>query len=297
VPANPPSDRPSATGAVMTLPAVEQPAPDSGPAVTLTEPPFIGLEGGPSLVFQPAVDLTRGRLLGFEALLRWFDPGGGPIPPHVLIPWAEERGVMTALNAWVLGEACAQSAQWPSDLQVAVNCSIFQLRRGEVAEAAAQALAMSGINPDRLTVEVTDTSGDAAIAADLEAMARLGIQLTLDDVTSGHDIDRRLSRDVINTMKIDGTLVAALGRAGDDSARVVDAIVAVCRPLGICTVAEAVETSDQAAMLRDLGVEVAQGYLFSPPLSARDATWMGSLNPRAIFTMGLEHDPSGGTPP
>jgi EAL domain-containing protein (putative c-di-GMP-specific phosphodiesterase class I) len=106
-------------------------------------------------MFQPAVDLATGCLLGFEALLRWYDSAGGYVPPDVLIPMAEARGQMTALNAWVLSEACAQAARWPSLLQVAVNCSVFQLRRGEVAASAVSALERSGLNPDRLTLEVT----------------------------------------------------------------------------------------------------------------------------------------------
>jgi EAL domain-containing protein (putative c-di-GMP-specific phosphodiesterase class I) len=105
--------------------------------------------------------------------------------PGALIPWAEANGHKTALNAWVLGEACRQAARWRSNLQVAVNCSIFQLQRGDAAEAAAAALASSGLIPDRLTVEISETSvSDAASAADLDAMSLLGVQLTVDDIRS-----------------------------------------------------------------------------------------------------------------
>src|SRR5208337_2611122 len=107
----------------------------------------MGIEGAPALVFQPAVDLATGRLLGFEALLRWHDPSGDEIPPGTLIPWAESLGQMNALNAWVLSEACAQATRWPGDLQLAVNCSTLQLRRGIAAVAVATALEQSGLNP------------------------------------------------------------------------------------------------------------------------------------------------------
>lgn len=90
--------------------------------------PDLGRDGTPSLVFQPAVDLATGRLLGFEALLRWHDASGNEVPPQTLIPWAESHGHMNALNAWVLSEACAQATRWPGDLQLAVNCSTLQLR-------------------------------------------------------------------------------------------------------------------------------------------------------------------------
>ena len=120
--------------------------------------PELGLDGEPELVFQPAVDLATGRLLGFEAFLRWNDPDLGPIPPSVLIPWAEANGHMVELNAWVLSEACAAAASWQADLQLAVNCSVFQLRQREAASAAAAAIEESGLNPDRLTIEITETS-------------------------------------------------------------------------------------------------------------------------------------------
>jgi len=254
----------------------------------VTAPPAIGLEGDPSLVFQPAVDLATGRLLGFEALLRWHDPAGQLILPGDLIPWAEQHGHMTALNAWVLHEACAQAARWPSNLQVAVNCSLFQLRRGEAADAAADALASSELNPDLLTVEVSDgVVDDQGAAADLEAMARLGVQLTLDDVTSGQLALEPLHRHVVNTMKIDGSVVAALATPGGSGRQAVETIVALCRSIGICTVAEAVESAAQVEVLRDLRVDVGQGYYFSPPLSADDAMWLASMNPLPVFAMAL----------
>jgi len=262
--------------------------PASSPAAnaqTITPPPAIGLDGAPSLVFQPAVDLATGRLLGFEALLRWHDPARGAIPPSVLIPWAEENGLMTALNAWVLHETCAQSARWPSDLQVAVNCSVFQLQRGEAAQAAAAALVATGLNPDRLTVEVADTAvGDESTAADLDAIARLGVQLTVDDVTSGARVIERFGAGALNTMKIDGSIVADLLVPDGNGQTTVETIVSLCRSLGICTVAEAVESAEQVAVLRRLRVDVAQGYFFSPPLAAEDALWLASMRPLPVFT-------------
>lgn len=254
----------------------------------MTGAPDIGLEGAPTLAFQPAVDLATGRLLGFEALLRWHDRSGGSIAPGALIPWAEENGHMTALNAWVLGEACTQAARWPSDLQLAVNCSVFQLRRGEAAAAAGEALERSGLNPDRLTVEVTEHSvGDDEAAADLHAMTRLGVQLTVDDVGTDWSVLENLRESVVNTMKIDGSLIANIATPGDHSERVVEAIITLCRTLGICTVAEAVETAQQVAVLRRLGADVAQGYFFSPPLSAEDAFMLSAMEPLPCLDLAV----------
>jgi EAL domain-containing protein (putative c-di-GMP-specific phosphodiesterase class I) len=257
-----------------------------------TPVPNIGLDGTAALVFQPAVDLSSGRLLGFEALLRWTDANGGDIPPDVLIPWAESHGHMSELNAWVLSEACAQAAQWSSDLQLAVNCSVFQLHRGDAAVAAAAALEQSGLNPDRLTVEITETSvTDDEAASDLSVMTRLGIQLTVDDVGEDWSVLENLRDCLVNTVKIHGSIIAGLTDADGKSRAVAEKIVEVSRPLGICTVAEAVETAEQVAILREIGAEIAQGYFFSPPMKADEAAALAGMNPRPRFALVLPPAP------
>jgi EAL domain-containing protein (putative c-di-GMP-specific phosphodiesterase class I) len=264
----------------------------SAPVVTSSmSPPAVGLAGTPHLVFQPAVDLATGRLLGFEALLRWTNGLRSSVPPEVLIPWAEAKGHMTALNAWVLSDACAQAARWPSDLKLAVNCSVFQLRRGEAAIAAASALEQSGLNPDRLTIEVTEASvADRQATADLHAIHRLGIQLAIDDVGSDRSILNNIGDCVVNTVKIDAALVAGLATSERAIRHIVEAIVGLSGSLGIGTVAEAVETADQVAILRELGVDVAQGYFFSPPLSAEDAYVLAAMEPLPTFPLTVLGD-------
>ena len=257
-----------------------------------TSVPDIGLDGTASLAFQPAVDLSSGRLLGFEALLRWTDASGGDIRPDVLIPWAESHGHMSELNAWVLSEACAQAAGWSSDLQLAVNCSVFQLHRGDAAVAAASALEESGLNPDRLTVEITETSvTDNEAASDLSVMTRLGIQLTVDDVGEDWSVLENLRDCVVNTAKIHGSIIAGLTDPDGKSRAVAEKIVEVSRPLGICTVAEAVETAEQVAILREIGADIAQGYFFSPPMRADEAAALAGMNPRPKFALVLPPAP------
>jgi EAL domain-containing protein (putative c-di-GMP-specific phosphodiesterase class I) len=252
------------------------------------EVPQLGLGGTPTLAFQPAVDLTTGRLLGFEALLRCHDATGANIPPGVLIPWAEAHGHMNELNGWVLSEACVQASRWPSDLQLAVNCSVFQLRRGTAAVAAAAALERSGLNPDRLTVEVTEVSvADDAAAEDLQVMTRLGIQLTVDDVGSDFSVLENLRKSVVNTVKIDAGLIAGLADADGQCRAVVQSIVRLSKSLGFCTVAEAVETGEQVAILRELGAETAQGYFFSAPLTAQQACDLANMDPHPCFALTL----------
>jgi len=248
--------------------------------------PDLGIDGEPELLFQPAVDLATGRLLGFEALLRWNDPIQGRISPKELIPWAEANGHMTALNRWVLSEACARAVSWRSEIQLAVNCSVFQLRRNEAAEAAAFALEESGLHPDRLTVEVTETTlADDGAAADLRAISRLGIQLTVDDMGSDWSSLENLQHFAVNTMKIDGSLIDGIDHAGGVNRAIVETIVKVSHSLDLCTVAEAVETAGQVAILRAVGADVGQGYFFAPPLSADEALALTSMDELPIFPL------------
>ncbi len=248
--------------------------------------PHLDMGGAGTLVFQPAVDLASGRLLGFEALLRWHDASGRDIPPGTLIPWAESHGQMNELNAWILLEACTQAARWPSDMQLAVNCSVTQLHRGTAAMATAAALERSGLNPDRLTVEVTeDSMTDDDAAADLEVMTRLGIQLTVDDVGTDWSVVDNSKDSVVNTVKIHGSLIAGIADPDGTSRAIVAKIVSVCRSRGICTVAEAVETGEQVDALREIGAETAQGYFFSPPLTADEAADLAAMDPRARFAL------------
>lgn len=237
-----------------------------------TGPPDIGLDGEPHLMFQPAADLATGRLLGFEAFLRWKDGSGKYLPPKMLIPWAEAHGHVSKLNEWVLSEACSQANRWPLHLQIAVNCSLFQLGHAAAALAVARALDTSGLMPDRLTIEITESAiqdGDAV--ADLNTMARLGIQVTVDDVGTDWSVLESLPQSIVNTIKMDGTLISGLDASDGSTRKIVETIVGLSRSLNICTVAEAVETMEQVAILRELGADVAQGYFFSAPIAADEA--------------------------
>jgi EAL domain-containing protein (putative c-di-GMP-specific phosphodiesterase class I) len=243
----------------------------------LTAPPDLGLDGKPHLVFQPAADLATGRLLGFEALLRWCDGSGGLIPPERLIPWAEAHGQVSSLNAWVLKEACSQAARWPLHLQIAVNCSLVHLGRAASAVTAAEALEVSDLVPDRLTIEITESAiDDDEALADLNTMARLGIQLTVDDVGTDWSVLDRLPPSIVSTIKMDEPLIRNLDASEGSSRSIVEAIVRFSRSKGICTVAEAVETDEQVAVLRELGADVAQGYFFSVPVGADEAFVLAS---------------------
>jgi EAL domain-containing protein (putative c-di-GMP-specific phosphodiesterase class I) len=251
----------------------------------LVEPPDLGIAGSPALLFQPVVDLATGQLLGFEALLRWVVPGREMVLPNAFIPWAEARGRMGDLNAWVLSEACAQAMRWPSRIQIAVNCTIFQVHAGEATEAVMVALERSGMNPDRLMLEVPALGAAADLTTGVTDITQLGVQLSMDDVASDRPLLASLANFAAKTIKIDGSLVSRLDRPGEESSRsTVVSIIDLSRSLGICTVAECVETANQATILRVLGADVAQGYLFSHPVAAERAAAMANAKPPTTFT-------------
>jgi EAL domain-containing protein (putative c-di-GMP-specific phosphodiesterase class I) len=245
------------------------------------------LAGKPVLEYQPAVDLATGRLLGMEALVRWEHPTKGRIAPDILIPWAEENGDIVALNAWVMEAACCEAELWSTGLQLAVNCSIIQLRRGEASKAITRALSVSGLNPDRLTIEVTErTINDDRAAEDLRALSELGVHLAVDDVGTSWSSLQVLRKFAIEIVKIDRAFINNLEADEGMNRAIVEAIIHVGHSLAMSTVAEGVETAQQAAILREFGADVGQGYFFAPPLRSDEAHQLATAEPRPIFSVG-----------
>ncbi len=258
----------------------------------MTEPILV-LAGKPVLQFHPAVDLATGRLLGFEALVRWLHPEKGLIPPGVLIPWAEANGDIIALNAWVLAEACRQAQRWPSGIQLAVNCSLVQLRQGEASRAAARALEESGLNPDRLTVEITErTVADDQASADLRALTAMGVHLAVDDVGTSWSSLAPLRAFSIETVKIDRAFITSLEAEEGMNRAIIEAIIHVAHTLNMSVVAEGVETAQQTAILKQFGADVAQGFFFAHPLHPEETEAMASAEPRVIFSLTSPTMPS-----
>ncbi len=236
------------------------------------------LAGQPSLGFQPIVDLGSGQLLGFEGLLRWSHPTEGIIRPQLLIPWAEANGDIVALGEWVLSEGCRQAMSWPFSVQLAVNCSLVQLRRGVASPAVASALGESGLPPDRLTIEVTEHSMSEEAAVDeLRAIASLGVQLAVDDVGTSWNSIEILRRLAVNTIKIDQSFVNGLENNEGINRMVVQAVVHLAHSCGMATVAEGVESARHAAIVREFECDAAQGYFFAPPLDAENASQLANV--------------------
>jgi len=231
------------------------------------------LSGEPALEYQPLVDLASGRLLGFEALLRWRHPDEGIILPSLLLPWLEANGDIVQLGQWVLTEGCRQAAGWPENIQLAVNLSLIQLRRGVGADAVTEALKRSGIEPGRLTVEVTEHALVEEVAMnDLRAIGALGVELAVDDVGTSWTSFDVLRRMAVNTVKIDRSFVGGLESQQGINRLIVETVISLARSGGISTVAEGVETSQQVATVQEFECDAAQGYFFAPPLSIELAT-------------------------
>ena len=225
------------------------------------------------LHYQPQVSMDDGRILGAEALLRWRDPELGEVPPARFIPVAEDSGFIVPIGDWVLSQAVRQLALWHSkglSIPVAVNVSALQFQQGHFVDRVASVLAVSGVPPQLLELELTESilvhDADEALHR-LHALARLGVRLSIDDFGTGYSSLAYLKRFPIDKLKIDRSFVSGL--PDDDSdAGIVRAILQMARALGMRVIAEGVETEAQRRFLHDAGCDEFQGYLFAPALDA-----------------------------
>lgn len=224
------------------------------------------------LHYQPLVETRTRRLTGFEALMRWRHPQQGLISPAEFIPLAEETGLIGPIGAWALTRACTDAAGWPASIKVAVNLSSVQFTRGDLVEEVAQALAGSGLSPDRLELEITESvllQDDEATFDILHRLHALGLRISMDDFGTGYSSLSYLRRFPFDKLKIDQCFVRNLGRE-DGSVAIVRAMVGLGKALDMDVLAEGVETAEQAGILEAEGCDELQGYLFSKPLPLRD---------------------------
>lgn len=232
------------------------------------------------LHYQPVVDLHTGTLVGMEALVRWQHPIRGLLAPHEFIGLAEDSGLIVSLGAWVLNEACRQVSMWSrlraeanqdeARLNISVNVSALQLADPGFVNQVSRALDTSGINPDRLWLEITESTlmrdADDAVLV-LHTLRELGLHFEIDDFGTGYSSLSYLKRFPVETLKIDRSFVEELDQRAENVA-IVRAIIGLGESLGLSIVAEGVETPAQVAKLRSLGCYLAQGYLYGKPLPA-----------------------------
>ncbi len=225
------------------------------------------------LHYQPQVEIDSGRLIGVEALVRWENPELGLIPPVRFIPLAEDTGFINQLGKWVLYEACRQMVRWQEAglnvPKIAVNLSVKQFERGSIVSMVADILSETGLDPKRLQLEVTESvimnTGDAlAFVNDLHA---IGVGLAIDDFGTGYSSLAYLKQLPVQTLKIDRSFIKDISTDANDEAIAI-AIIQLGKSLNLSVIAEGVETAEQSAFLLRHGCNLAQGYLFSRPVSA-----------------------------
>ncbi len=230
-----------------------------------------------SLNYQPVVEAGTLKIRSFEALLRWNNPELGQIPPTKFIPIAEETGMLGRIGEWVLRTACLEAAQWPDDISIAVNVSPRQLRDPGFIVTLVSALTQAGLEPERLELEVTETvflELTAATQKVLQQIQSLGVRLAMDDFGTGYSSLGYLRKAEFDTLKIDRSFVQSMSARNPGSTAIIRAVVALAGSLGMKTVAEGVATQEQLQLVRTLGCDRVQGYIFSKPVSAASARTM-----------------------
>ncbi|MBB3934188.1 putative bifunctional diguanylate cyclase/phosphodiesterase [Aureimonas phyllosphaerae] len=230
-------------------------------------------DGCLELNFQPLFDAQTARLKSFEALVRWHHPMQGTIAPDQFIPLAEETGLIVALGDWVLREACAEAAQWPADIGIAVNVSALQVGHGEMLPVLVNTLAATGLDPSRLELEITESSLLALkpeTVGFLRSVQELGVRVSIDDFGTGYSSMSSLQNFRFDKIKIDRSFVQAIN--GDaKSVAIIKSILELSSKIGVTTTAEGVETSAQLDYITANGCTEAQGFLFAKPMSKEAA--------------------------
>ncbi len=230
-----------------------------------------------ALEFQSIVDLATESIVGYEALVRWRNPLRGNVPPSVFIPLAEQCGVILELGRWVLREACHEGARWEQMLPavpitVNVNVSSRQLEHPDFTTDLTRALHDSGLSPQRLVLEITESVVMRDSALNLERLRRMkaiGVRLAIDDFGTGFSLLAYLQRFPVDVIKIDKAFVKSVAISEHDAA-LARTIIMLSDTLRLKTVAEGIEDRDQRAKLQALGCELGQGFLFSRPLAAAE---------------------------
>lgn len=227
-----------------------------------------------TLHYQPVVNLHNGGLIGFESLLRWSHPQLGEIPPERFIGLAEEARLISRIGEWVIRAACMEAAQWAHPLRISVNVSADQLHNNSFLTAVKEALAASGLEADRLEIEVTESvflREDTSALNVLENILDLGVRLSLDDFGKGYSSLGYLAHTRFSSIKIDRSFVQNASTGGKEAIAIIRAVVALADSLGMETTAEGVETAVELDLVHDLGCTNVQGFYYGRPLPSEEA--------------------------
>jgi EAL domain-containing protein (putative c-di-GMP-specific phosphodiesterase class I) len=230
------------------------------------------------LAYQPQMDLRTQRLIGFEALVRWRHPEMGVLPPSDFIPLAEDTGFILKLGQWVLEQACLQARMWMNmtdcPFRMGVNLSGRQFWQDDLVGAVARILAETGLPPERLELEITEsmlmTDLDSAVAK-MRELNRMGVRLAIDDFGTGYSSLAALKRFPIQCLKVDKSFIQDLPSNPSDAA-IVESIIALAHTMSLEVVAEGIETRDQLESLLAWECDSGQGFLFAVPMPATKVT-------------------------
>lgn len=236
-----------------------------------------GLERGEfSVLYQPQWDFFSKSITGFEALARWHAPGYGQIPPSEFIPVAESSGGICSLGEWVLLSACQQAKQWQKEegktFTISVNVSGRQLEHIGFAGRVLEILSMTGLAPQYLELEITESfyiQDHLKILELLDCLREEGVRLAMDDFGTGYSSLHHLSRLPLDCLKIDQSFVRFLGSPKTNA--VVKGVARLAKEMGLKTIVEGIENKDEEFTLWQLGFNQGQGYLLSPPVPAEKA--------------------------
>jgi predicted signal transduction protein with EAL and GGDEF domain len=232
------------------------------------------------LHYQPVVDARSEAVVSFEALVRWNSADHGFVSPAKFIPLAEDTRLIVPIGQWVMRKACEEARHWPEHVKVNVNVSPEQLLEPGFHEDVVQALAGSGLRPERLEIEVTESIflRDASVARNaLEQVMALGCSVALDDFGTGYSSLGYLRKLRFSTIKVDRTFVQGAAQDSAESLAIINAVVAMAKSLKMTTTAEGVETAEEADLIRNLGCDKIQGFYFGRPMPAADARELFSL--------------------
>jgi EAL domain-containing protein (putative c-di-GMP-specific phosphodiesterase class I) len=245
------------------------------------------------LHYQPVIHLATGDVNGAEALVRWEHPERGLVLPCAFIPVAEQYDLINPLTRWVLATASRQAAAWRSSgmsLLIGVNVSAATVAGGTLVADVATALAESGLPPDRLVVELTETTvadDPERAAAQFAALRVSGVEVSIDDFGSGYSSLGQLVNIPAGVLKIDRSLVAGSPDRRSQSAAAIAAVVGLARACGMRSLAEGVETAEQLALAVELGCTYAQGFFIARPMPAEDlAGWVRAWAPGSVHAQG-----------
>ena len=219
------------------------------------------------LVYQPQKDITDGRIVGFEALLRWNHPTRGNVPPVEFIPVAEESGIIPQIGEWVLRTACSEAATWTEPLIVAVNVSAVQIHNANFAHLVHEILFETGLAPGRLELEITETALVRDLNRALATLRRikiLGVRIAMDDFGTGYSSLSNLRAFPFDKIKIDGSFIKSVN-VNDQAAAIVRSVLGLGRALRLPVLAEGVETAAELAFLESELCDQVQGYLLGRP--------------------------------